>query len=34
MKDSVDQIIAFFKSGTAVSQNIALETAAAVQVLH
>ncbi|KAJ0961577.1 hypothetical protein J5N97_001074, partial [Dioscorea zingiberensis] len=31
IKDSVDQIVAFFKSGTAVSQSIALETAAAVQ---
>ncbi|KAJ0970742.1 hypothetical protein J5N97_018701 [Dioscorea zingiberensis] len=32
IKDSVDQIVAFFKSGTAVSQSIALETAAAVQM--
>ena len=32
LKDSIDQIIKFFKSSTAVSQTIALETAAAVQV--
>jgi len=33
MKDSIDQIVKFFESNTAVSQTIALETAAAVQVL-
>jgi hypothetical protein len=33
MKDSIDQIVKFFESDTAVSQTIALETAAAVQVL-
>ncbi|XP_065619172.1 uncharacterized protein LOC112023786 [Quercus suber] len=32
LKDSIDQIINFFKSSTAVSQTIALETAAAVQM--
>jgi hypothetical protein len=32
LKDSVEQIIKFFESNTAVSQTIALETAAAVQV--
>ena len=32
MKDSIDQIVKFFESDTAVSQTIALETAAAVQV--
>ncbi|KAL5551261.1 hypothetical protein UlMin_001437, partial [Ulmus minor] len=31
MKDTIDQIINFFQSNTAVSQTIALETAAAVQ---
>lgn len=33
IKDSIDQIVKFFESNTAVSQTIALETAAAVQVL-
>lgn len=33
MKESIDQIVKFFKSDTAVSQTIVLETAAAVQVL-
>lgn len=33
LKDSIDQIVKFFESNTAVSQTIALETAAAVQVL-
>lgn len=33
MKDSIDQILKFFESNTAVSQTIALETAAAVQVI-
>ncbi|KAF8380627.1 hypothetical protein HHK36_028116 [Tetracentron sinense] len=32
LKDSIDQIAAFFKSSTVVSQTIALETAAAVQM--
>jgi hypothetical protein len=32
LKDSIEQIINFFESNTAVSQTIALETAAAVQV--
>ncbi|KAL2348225.1 hypothetical protein Fmac_002225 [Flemingia macrophylla] len=32
MKDSIDQIVKFFESNTAVSQTIALETAAAVQM--
>ncbi|XP_057978559.1 uncharacterized protein LOC131164992 isoform X2 [Malania oleifera] len=32
LKDSIDQIVNFFESNTAVSQTIALETAAAVQV--
>lgn len=32
LKDSIDQIISFFKSNTTVTQNLALETAAAVQV--
>lgn len=32
MKDSIDQIVKFFESDTAVSQTIALETAAAVQM--
>ncbi|KAK7309084.1 hypothetical protein RJT34_05549 [Clitoria ternatea] len=32
MKDSIDQIVKFFDSNTAVSQTIALETAAAVQM--
>lgn len=32
LKDSIDQIIDFFGSNTAVSQTIAVETAAAVQV--
>lgn len=32
LKDSLDQIIQFFESNTAVSQTVALETAAAVQV--
>lgn len=32
LKDSIDQIINFFESNTAVSQTIALETAAAVQM--
>lgn len=34
MKDSIDQIVKFFESDTAVSHTIALETAAAVQVLY
>jgi len=33
LKDSIDQIVKFFGSNAAVSQTIALETAAAVQVL-
>lgn len=33
LKDSIDEIVKFFESNTAVSQTIALETAAAVQVL-
>lgn len=33
MKESIDQIVKFFESDTAVSQTIVLETAAAVQVL-
>lgn len=33
LKDSIDQIVGFFKSSTAISQTIALETAAAMQVL-
>lgn len=33
LKDSIDHIINFFKSNTAVSQTVAMETAAAVQVL-
>ncbi|XP_027361593.1 uncharacterized protein LOC113869468 [Abrus precatorius] len=32
MKDSIDQIVKFFESNAAVSQTIALETAAAVQM--
>lgn len=32
LKDSIDEMINFFESNTAVSQTIALETAAAVQV--
>ena len=32
LKESIDQIIDFFGSNTAVSQTIAVETAAAVQV--
>lgn len=32
LKDSIDRIINFFQSNAAVSQTIALETAAAVQV--
>lgn len=32
LKDSIDGIVNFFESSTAVSQTIALETAAAVQV--
>lgn len=32
LKDSIDEIIKFFESNTAVSQTIALETAAAVQM--
>lgn len=32
MKDAIDQIIKFFQSSTAVSQTLALEAAAAVQV--
>lgn len=32
LKDSIDQIIDFFASNTTVSQTIALEAAAAVQV--
>lgn len=32
LKDSIDQIVNFFESNVAVSQTIALETAAAVQV--
>ncbi|KAK7307747.1 hypothetical protein VNO77_41077 [Canavalia gladiata] len=32
IKDSIDQIVKFFESNTAVSQTIALETAAAVQM--
>jgi vacuolar protein sorting-associated protein 13A/C len=32
LKDSIDGIINFFESSKAVSQTIALETAAAVQV--
>ncbi|XP_068305501.1 uncharacterized protein [Pyrus communis] len=32
LKDAIDQIIKFFRSSTAVSQTIALETAAAVQM--
>lgn len=33
LKDSIDSIINFFESNAGVSQKIALETAAAVQVL-
>lgn len=33
LKDSIDEIVKFFESNTVVSQTIALETAAAVQVL-
>lgn len=32
LKDSVDQIVNFFESSAAVTQAVALETAAAVQV--
>ncbi|KAL6906369.1 hypothetical protein ACP4OV_003970 [Aristida adscensionis] len=32
LKDSIDQIISFFKSSPTISQNLALETAAAVQM--
>lgn len=32
LKDSVDQIVNFFESSAAVTQTVALETAAAVQV--
>jgi len=32
LKDSVDQIVGFFKSSPTISQNLALETAAAVQM--
>ncbi|KAK8950501.1 hypothetical protein KSP40_PGU008211 [Platanthera guangdongensis] len=32
LKDSIDEIISFFKSNTTVTQNLALETAAAVQM--
>lgn len=32
LKESIDQIVAFFKSSSAISQNLALETAAALQV--
>lgn len=34
LKDSIDGIVNFFESSTAVSQTIALETAAAVQVCN
>ncbi|RLN19158.1 hypothetical protein C2845_PM02G19660 [Panicum miliaceum] len=32
LKDSIDQIVGFFKSSPTISQNLALETAAAVQM--
>lgn len=32
LKDSIDQIVAFFKSSPTISQTLAIETAAAVQV--
>lgn len=32
LKDSIDQVVDFFKSNTAISQTLALETAAAVQM--